>query len=117
MTHPTSLEHVVPSGHSPPGSGRNHAPSSQVFMFGRHGRFHVPATYPISAGRPNGSRSAEGNRLRRREASLNRTARPRDHKAIRALLVTTHRPNPTINKIAANDEKAPDREHRRSVQR
>jgi hypothetical protein len=86
-------------------------------MFGRHGCFHVPATHPISAGGATGSRIAEGNRLCRREASLNRTARPRDHEAIRALLVTTHRPNLTINKIAANDEKALDPEHSRSVQR
>jgi hypothetical protein len=115
VTHRTS-PHVDPSGQSP-GSGWVGVPYSQVFMFGRHGRFHVPATHPIRAGGATGSRIAGGNRLRRREASLNRTAGPRDHRAIRDLLVITHRPNRTGNKFAAKDEKALDPEHSRSVQR
>jgi hypothetical protein len=115
VIHRRSLDHVAPSRQSSPGSGRDDVPSSQVFRFGRHGRFHVPATQPISAAATTGSRIAAGNRLRRREASLNRTARPRDHGVTRDLLVATHRPNRTVNKIATNDEKTLDPEHSRSV--
>jgi hypothetical protein len=85
VTHQTSRNHLLPAGRPPPADGREAVRPSQVSWFGWNGRFLVPAMHSISAGGPAGSRITKGNRRSRREASLNRTAQPRDHGMIRGL--------------------------------
>jgi len=85
VTHQTSRNHLLPAGRPPPADGREAVRPSQVSWFGWNGRFLVPTMHSISAGGPAGSRITKGNRRSRREASLNRTAQPRDHGMIRGL--------------------------------
>jgi hypothetical protein len=65
--------------------GRRSLRQSRVSWFGWNGRFLVPAMHSNSLDATAGSRIAEGNRRSRRAASLNRTARPGDHRMTRGL--------------------------------
>jgi hypothetical protein len=84
VTHVTSRTGHSPSGRSAPVSERETVCFGQVSWFGWDGRFPVPAMRAFRVGGPSGSGSAEGDRPGRREASLNRMARPRDHGVTRA---------------------------------
>lgn len=87
----------------------------QVSWFGWDGCFPVPAITMSSAGGPAGSRIAEGDRQRRREASLNRTARTRNHDVARDIPLIGMKAIRGVGKFVANDEKEVDLGHSRSV--
>ena len=114
------MMHFAPPGHLAAfwrllsQSERKAARPAQVSWFGWHGCFLVPAMTAFRAGGPSGSRIAAGNRHGRREASLNRMARRRDHEMTRDIPFTKMA-TPAVRKFTAGDTKGLDPEHSRSV--
>ena len=117
VTQYTSRTHRAPFGRSLPASGRETARPSQVSWFGWHGRFLVPAIRSMSADGAAGSRIAEGNRHRQREASLKRTIHPRDHGVTAGVIHGLAHGLPGLlrrtRKFSAGDQKRLDPEHSR----
>jgi hypothetical protein len=121
VTQYTSRTHRAPFGRSLPASGRETARPSQVSWFGWHGRFLVPAIRSMSADGAAGSRIAEGNRHRQREASLKRTIHPCDHGVTAGMIHGLAHGLPGLlrrtRKFSAGDQKRLDPEHSRYGER
>jgi hypothetical protein len=97
VRHQSSRTYGSPSGRSMLVSGRDCVRHLQVSWFGCNRRFPVPAMHACGAGRPFGSRIAEGNRHSRRAASLNRMVDPRDHGKVRRAMKNAFRGEKTLD--------------------